>query len=91
MPDELSNRLLHIGHCKMLTALLSEGDHYVTSLTDDSGMTYSHVHKSLQFYEEYGIVESQTVGRERRVSLTPYGQRVARQVKSLMDTLRESE
>lgn len=87
--QDLADKLLNIASCKMLIELLSDGDHYVASITKNTGLNYSHVFKSLQYYEEYGLVESSKEGRERAVVLTPYGRRVARELRAFMSTLDE--
>lgn len=89
MPEELIDRFLRTGPCRILVGLLEGTDHYMTSLTRDADMTYSHVVKLLLSYEEYGLIETTKEGRERKVALTPYGQRVARQVQTLIDVLVE--
>lgn len=55
----------------------------LTQLSDETGIRYSYLHKMLSFLEKENIVKSFKEGRQRYISLTSKGQKIANSIKKI--------
>jgi DNA-binding MarR family transcriptional regulator len=75
--DKPLSYFLHIKPIKILISLRS-GPKYVTKISKEVDITYSHTIKLLDIFNELGLVEFEEKGRIKMVKLTVSGEEIAR-------------
>jgi predicted transcriptional regulator len=75
--DKPLSYFLHVKPIKILVSLRS-GPKYVTMISKEVDLTYSHAIKLLDIFNELGLVEFEEKGRIKMVKLTDSGEEIAR-------------
>jgi DNA-binding MarR family transcriptional regulator len=80
------NYFLHVKPIKILISLRT-GPKYVTMISKEVDITYSHAIKLLDIFNELGLVEFEERGRIKMVKLTDSGEEIARIFDNLVTKL----
>ncbi|MFZ8830437.1 MAG: helix-turn-helix domain-containing protein [Candidatus Aenigmatarchaeota archaeon] len=75
--DKPLSYFLHVKPIKILISLRN-GPKYVTKISKEVDITYSHTIKLLDIFNELGLVEFEEKGRIKMVKLTVSGEEIAR-------------
>ena len=91
MSEDIEKLFVNSKPSKLIIELQTEEtEHYIQELCRTIDSTYSHTVKIIQRLEKENLIKSRKDGRKKICELTPKGEKVADNIKALLDSFQEA-
>ncbi len=81
--EDLESMLFNEVPLKIILNLEKTGEGYASNLSTELDVTYSHVIKVLNRFNEYGVTETRKTGRRKYHEITDYGLELAEAIREV--------